>query len=145
MPQAAGPRSAGSSRPGTAAVARTAGRAQAAGGRPRGRSDLPGQFTREAFAAAQIEHPNLVALRELGSDRGHHYAALDWIDGPSAAELLESRGKGSSRYQAAVVVLQAARGLKAAHEQGLRIATSSPPIFAWMPTDRYGSTTWDWR
>jgi eukaryotic-like serine/threonine-protein kinase len=37
-------------------------------------------FTREAFAAAQIEHPNLVAVRELGSDRGHHYSALAWID-----------------------------------------------------------------
>ena len=31
-------------------------------------------FTREAFAAAQIEHANLVTVRELGSDRGHHYS-----------------------------------------------------------------------
>jgi eukaryotic-like serine/threonine-protein kinase len=75
-------------------------------------------LTREAFAAAQIEHPNLVPVRELGRDRGHHYTSLDWIDGPSGAQLLESRGT-LEPYQAAVVVLQAARGLKAAHEQGL--------------------------
>ncbi len=75
-------------------------------------------FTREAFAAAQIEHPNLVAVRELGSDRGNHYTALAWIDGPSAAELLESR-RTLEPYEAAVVVLLAARGLQAAHEQGL--------------------------
>jgi hypothetical protein len=77
------------------------------------------QFTREAFAAAQIEHPNLVAVRELGSDHGHHYTALAWIDGTSGAELLESR-RTLEPYQAAVVVLQAARGLKTAHQQGLR-------------------------
>lgn len=77
------------------------------------------QFTREAFAAAQIEHPNLVAVRELGSDHGHHYTALAWIDGPTGAELLESR-RTLEPYQAAVVVLQAARGLKTAHQQGLR-------------------------
>jgi eukaryotic-like serine/threonine-protein kinase len=76
-------------------------------------------FTRDAFAAAQIEHPNLVAVRELGSDRGHYYSVLDRIVGPSGAELLVSR-RTLEPYQAAVVVLQAARGLKAAHEQGLR-------------------------
>lgn len=47
------------------------------------------RFTREAFAASQIDHPNLISLRELGSQHGHHYAVLDWIDGPSAAGLLE--------------------------------------------------------
>lgn len=75
-------------------------------------------FAREAFGASQIEHPNLVAVREIGRDRGHHYSALDWIDGPSGAELLEAR-RMLEPYQAAVVILQAARGLRAAHDQGL--------------------------
>ena len=48
------------------------------------------QFTREAFAAAQVEHPNLVGIRELGRDRGHHYAAQAWIDGLSAAASVKS-------------------------------------------------------
>ncbi len=77
------------------------------------------QFTREAFAAAQIDHPNLVGIRELGSDRGHHFTAQVWIDGASATGLLESRQR-LDPDQAAVVILQAARGLKAAHQQGLR-------------------------
>ncbi len=75
-------------------------------------------FVREAFAAAQIRHPNLVAMREVGHDRGHHYCALEWICGSSGAELLEKR-RTLEPYQAVVVILHAARGLKAAHEQGL--------------------------
>jgi len=92
-------------------------------------------FTREAFAAAQIEHSNLVAVRELGSDRGHHYAALAWIHGSSGAELLESRQK-LDPYQAAVVVLQAARGLKAAHAQGLRHRDVKPSNLRLDPAGR---------
>ena len=42
----------------------------------------------------------------------------DWIHGPSAAELLGASGKLKPDL-AAVVVLQAARGLKEAHVQGL--------------------------
>jgi hypothetical protein len=77
------------------------------------------QFTREALAASQLTHPNLVAIRELGCDRGHHFAAVERVAGPSLAEFLKEDGFPLEPFHASVLILQAARGLRAAHEQGL--------------------------
>jgi hypothetical protein len=74
---------------------------------------------RDAFAAAQVEHPNLVAIRRLDARRGRHYAAVEWVGGPSLAEVLRETPKVEPG-RAAVMILQAARGLRAAHRQGLR-------------------------
>jgi hypothetical protein len=75
-------------------------------------------FTREAFAASMIDHPNLAALRDLGTERGRQFASVRYVAGCSIAELIES-GSRLEPYQAAVVILQAARGLRAAHRQGI--------------------------
>ena len=75
-------------------------------------------FTREAFSAAQLEHPNIVAIRELGNERGLHHATVEYVNGLSLAELLRDQQR-LEPFQAAVVILQAARGLNAAHAQGL--------------------------
>jgi hypothetical protein len=76
------------------------------------------EFAREAFAASQLEHPNLVAIRELGSERGQPYVAVERVCGPSLADLVQEP-KQLDAYEAAVLILQAARGLHAAHEQSL--------------------------
>jgi hypothetical protein len=73
---------------------------------------------REAFAAAQIEHPNVTQLREVGSARGRLFSVLDFIPGPSADQRVRDQG-ALEPYQATVVILQAARGLRAAHAQRL--------------------------
>ncbi len=74
--------------------------------------------TREALAASQVGHPNLVPLQALGGGQGVQHAALVHVAGRSAAEALESR-RALSPHLAGVMVLQAARGLAAAHRQGL--------------------------
>jgi serine/threonine protein kinase len=76
------------------------------------------RHVREAFAAAQVRHPNLIAIREVDAHRGHHYAAVEWVGGPSLDEVLHASGK-IEPGRAAVMILQAARGLRAAHRQGL--------------------------
>ena len=76
------------------------------------------QFSREAFAAAQLDHPNLVRVRELGGATGPLRATLEWVEGPSLAELIQSQGR-LEPLQATVLILQAARGLSSAHAQGL--------------------------
>jgi hypothetical protein len=75
-------------------------------------------FTREAFTAAMIEHPNLARLGGVGDDRGRAYASVQFTPGSSLAELISS-GTRIEPYQAAMLILQAARGLWAAHQQGL--------------------------
>lgn len=48
------------------------------------------RFKNEARAAATLHHPNIVPVFSVGSDKSVHYYAMQFIDGPSMAELLES-------------------------------------------------------
>jgi hypothetical protein len=73
---------------------------------------------REAFAAAQIEHPNLAGIRAVGSARGRCYSVVPFLSGPALAELTREQTP-LDPYLGTVVILQAARGLQAAHAQRL--------------------------
>jgi hypothetical protein len=76
------------------------------------------RFTREAFAAAQLVHHNIVQIYDIGSDRGVHYFSMEYVEGQSLGELL--RKQGALRPEVAVgYVLQAARGLKYGHDRGM--------------------------
>jgi serine/threonine protein kinase len=61
------------------------------------------RFKNEALAAAHLNHPNIVPVYAVGSDRGVHYYAMQYVDGQSlAAYLAEMRqlspaGSGSDR------------------------------------------------
>jgi hypothetical protein len=76
------------------------------------------RFLREAYAASWLDHSNLARVRDLGRERGRLFAAVERVPGPSVAELLEEQPQ-LEPFQAAVLILQAARGLRAAHEQAL--------------------------
>ena len=46
------------------------------------------KFLREARAAAQVRHPNIVSVHEVGREDGHIYIASDFIDGASLDEWI---------------------------------------------------------
>ena len=48
------------------------------------------RFQNEARAAAQLQHPNIVPVHAVGSDRGVHFYAMQFIDGVNFAELISS-------------------------------------------------------
>ncbi|QEH32641.1 Serine/threonine-protein kinase PrkC [Aquisphaera giovannonii] len=75
-------------------------------------------WAREAFAASFLDHPNLVSVRGIDSARGRDFAAMEWAPGRSVAELIAERGR-LDPWLATVLTLQAARGLRAGHAQGL--------------------------
>jgi hypothetical protein len=76
------------------------------------------RFTREAYAAAQLTHPNVVQVYDLGADQGVNWFSMEFVDGTSLGGLLSEKGPLTSRL-AAGYVLQAARGLQFAHERGM--------------------------
>ena len=54
------------------------------------------RFKNEAQAAAQFDHPNIVSVYAVGSDRGVHYYAMQLIDGqPLDRAIEELRGLAS--------------------------------------------------
>jgi serine/threonine protein kinase len=46
------------------------------------------RFKQESLAAAQLDHPHIVHIHNVGSDRGVHYYAMQFIDGHSLAEVI---------------------------------------------------------
>jgi eukaryotic-like serine/threonine-protein kinase len=76
------------------------------------------RLTRDACAVTPVEHPNLVRLYEVGEAQGRFFFATQRIDGPTLAERVSSQGPLAAR-EAVTHLLQAARGLRFAHAQGL--------------------------
>jgi len=84
------------------------------------------RFAREARAAANLMHPNVVAAFDSGSEEGRHYIAYAFVPGRSLDQVL-SHGRLGLR-EAVEVVRKLAEALAYAHRQGgCCIATSSPP------------------
>src|SRR5919112_3240333 len=51
------------------------------------------RFKREALAVARLIHPNIVQVYDTGVDDGRHYIVMEYVEGRSGAELLQSRGR----------------------------------------------------
>ena len=76
------------------------------------------RFRREAKIMAQLAHANLVASREIGEHNGVHYLVMDYVEGLDLHRIVRSEGPLGVR-RAVDCVIQAARGLSAAHERGI--------------------------
>lgn len=76
------------------------------------------RFHREAEAAAKVSHPNVVAVLDADEFNGLHFFAMEYSAGKDLKRLVETRGP-LPVAQAIECVLQAARGLGAAHARGI--------------------------
>ena len=76
------------------------------------------RFTSEARAVAQLTHPHIVPVYNIGHDKGHHFFVMELVKGQSLAQLLNRQGKLPTD-RALEVVLQVASGLAEAHRHGL--------------------------
>jgi len=76
------------------------------------------RFRREFQIASRLSHPNLVAAIEASEDRGIHYLTMEYIPGYDLDRLVSQGGPMELRL-ALHGVIQVARGLEAAHAQGV--------------------------
>jgi len=75
------------------------------------------RFTEEARAAGQLNHPNVLAVYDVGVDAGAPYIVSEFLTGESLAARLRS---GALPWRkAADYARQIAEGLAAAHERGI--------------------------
>jgi eukaryotic-like serine/threonine-protein kinase len=78
------------------------------------------RFRREALSAARLQHPNIVQVFDSGEDpeSGRHYIVMEYVDGPSCADLLREH-KRLEVDQTVEVVRDACHGLDYAHRAGV--------------------------
>jgi tRNA A-37 threonylcarbamoyl transferase component Bud32 len=76
------------------------------------------RFQQEARAAAQLIHPNIVQIYEVGFADGWHFIAQEYIQGMNLAELLSRRGLPEIRRVVAIL-RQVAAALHKAAEHGI--------------------------
>ncbi|WP_197444291.1 serine/threonine-protein kinase [Maioricimonas rarisocia] len=74
-------------------------------------------FLREARAAAQLRHPNIVSVHEVGRDNDTIYIVSDFVDGLTLADWLT--GQQPTIREAAELTITIARALHYAHETGV--------------------------
>jgi serine/threonine-protein kinase len=76
------------------------------------------RFRREALAVAKLIHPNIVQVYDTGVDAARHYIVMEYVEGKSVAQLLQTKGRMGP--DAAVEIgVQACGGLEYAHRQGI--------------------------
>jgi serine/threonine protein kinase len=83
-----------------------------------GDGSLLERFYREARAVSRLDHPNIVRGFDVGFEDGHHYFVMEFVEGSSLQELVESSGPRPPE-EAARLIRQAALGLEHAHRAGL--------------------------
>ncbi|MEL7335358.1 MAG: serine/threonine-protein kinase, partial [Planctomycetota bacterium] len=76
------------------------------------------RFTREAYAAAQLNHPGIVPIYDFGVQDGVYHFSMQWMPGGAMDEIVRRRGPLSVR-NAVRCGLQIARGLRSAHAAGM--------------------------
>jgi urea transport system substrate-binding protein len=76
------------------------------------------RFTAEARSAGRINHPNVVAIYEIGQDGPTHYLALEFVPGGSLSERIEA-GKPMPPLEATRAMIDACKGVGAAHAAGV--------------------------
>ena len=74
------------------------------------------RFRAEAEAAANLRHPNIVAIYEIGEHEGRHYFSMEFIEGKDLSEL--TRGLPLPPHRAAGYVQTIAEAVHHAHVQG---------------------------
>lgn len=76
------------------------------------------QFLREARAAAQIEHPNVVRIFEINQHDGWWYIAMEMLEGENLRDLIKATGPLAIN-RACTLIADAATALAIAHDLGI--------------------------
>jgi hypothetical protein len=83
------------------------------------------RFLKGARAAAQVEHPNLVRMYDVGEAAGFVYCAMEYVKGETVAQQVERWGPRAV-WSVNRIIRDAATGVEFAHRRGLVHGNLSP-------------------
>src|SRR5512134_3247063 len=79
--------------------------------------ELVQRFRTESAAAAILQHPNIVAIHDIGVQEGRHYFSMDYVEGQNLTQLVGTEPLPPGK--AALYVERIARAIHYAHERGI--------------------------
>ncbi|MGB8658563.1 MAG: serine/threonine-protein kinase [Candidatus Zixiibacteriota bacterium] len=82
------------------------------------KSELRERLIREAKAAGQLSHPNIVTIYDVGEEGGLHYIAMEYLSGYTLEEFIERKGEINYRIMAKII-MQTCDALSYAHQHGI--------------------------
>jgi serine/threonine-protein kinase len=80
------------------------------------------RFQREAHAAANLSHPNIVTVHDIGQDGNRHYIVMEYIDGRTLKQLVRlqnQQGRPLGVQRALDLAIQICAGIGYAHRANL--------------------------
>ncbi len=83
-----------------------------------GEPHLVQRFMREARLAANLDHPNIVAIYDIGGEGGYYYFVMKYLEGRPLKEII-AQGGPLSLDEVVKIVRQLASALDYAHQQNL--------------------------
>ena len=84
------------------------------------------RFRREALAVAKLIHPNIVQVYDTGVDADRHYIVMEYVEGKSVAQLLQTQGPARAPSSRSRSASSHAPGSSTRTARGSSTATSSP-------------------
>jgi serine/threonine protein kinase/Tol biopolymer transport system component len=79
--------------------------------------DRLNRFEQEAQAAGALNHPNILAVYDIGMHKNAPYVVSELLEGATLGDMLDERSIGTSK--AIEYAIQMAQGLSAAHDSGI--------------------------
>ncbi len=80
-------------------------------------AELQKRLRWDARAASALQHPNIVVVHEIGSDKGVDYVAMECISGSTLSERIHPGGM--ENREVLNLAIQICNGLEAAHAAGI--------------------------
>lgn len=97
------------------------------------------RFQREARSAANLDHPNIVTVYDVGQDGDRHYIVMEYVDGQDLKTLIRQKGF-LSVDETLDITIQVCNGVGHAHKAGI-IHCDVKPQNVLMTTDGRAKVT----
>jgi serine/threonine-protein kinase len=80
------------------------------------------RFQKEAHAAANLTHPNIVTIHDIGQDGDRYYIVMEYVDGPTLKQIIREQNAAGATLpisRSLDLMIQICAGVGFAHRSGL--------------------------
>lgn len=97
------------------------------------------RFQQEAYAAANLSHPNIVTIHDIGQDNHRHYIVMEFVEGQTLKQIIRKEtndGRFLPVNRALDLIIQICAGIGYAHRANLIHCDVKPQNVIVSPDDR---------